>query len=369
MTDRKSVLVQIHVSQSDRAAPAATSSVKTVVGTPAATPKATTSGTVKVTAQRTWAVAFYGQKYLVLDAGAKGITIEHDGATVWSGRRLETGSYETRATTVPHDKLERLLRHVRVGDERTPKLPATPARNEQPPVVRKGEPRTPRRAATHPTASGKRPVSAAQAEVLARGRAVRAERLAADGAAKQPAGAAKPSARRGRKPPPPKPDCPPAKRRAPAKAPAHPPARPSVAKPTAEGTPHAPGAPVAKRKPGRPRKNPAGTATSAPKSTSKRADRAPATTRSVRTARVDDAAVLAEVKKNVKRDDPANATSLYAALERIWFAGGREATLAWMASHKIANVVDAYSDWVDKNADAARALLEKPATSKRGAAA
>jgi hypothetical protein len=82
---------------------------------------------------------------------------------------------------------------------------------------------------------------------------------------------------------------------------------------------------------------------------------------------VDDGAVLADVKRKLKREDPEHEAELFDALQRIWFAGGREATLAWMAAKKMGSVADAFSAWVDANPAAAKALLD--ASKREGAAA
>jgi hypothetical protein len=84
---------------------------------------------------------------------------------------------------------------------------------------------------------------------------------------------------------------------------------------------------------------------------------------------VDDTAVLAEMKEKLERDDPEHAKELFEVCERVWFAGGREATIAWMTAHNIQGVVDAFDDWMDKNRKAAEALLKRAQKSpKKGKA-
>jgi hypothetical protein len=326
MTDRKTVLVHIHVSQGDGATRAGAGSVKAVVSSPGGSRATIHTAPGSARGERCWAVAFHGQKYTVVDAGTSDLKMTLDEAVVWTGQRLSTGDYKTLSTTLPTAKLEGLLKLVRVGDSRTPKVHvAEPAH----------------RAPASATVSARQAARAAPAET-------------------------KPTARRGRKPK--------AKPAAAAHTSTSKPAPKSSARrasksPTAKSTQtaSAPPAASAKRRRGRPPKQAAPATAAAP--ASKKVDRAPATRRSLRNPAVDDIAVLAEIKKKVRREDPKNAPQLYDALQRIWFAGGREATLAWMATKNMATVVEAFSDWVDKNGDAARALLEKAASSGRGAAA
>jgi hypothetical protein len=292
----------------------------------------------------------------VVDAGAKGVTISRDGAVVWTGQRSSIGAYHTHTSTLPSRKLEGLLRLVAVGDERTPKVHVAEHRHEAAAPAKQ--------TATPAATESKRPISAAQAEALAHGREVRAEQLASQRAGAPPAASAKPKRRRGRRP---ATSAPPTAASA-RKSTAKPKAKPVQTRRATSATHPAAAKSAAppKPKPGRPRKHPAPAATAAP---SKKAERAPATRRSVRNPAVDDTAVLAEVKKKLKHDDPKNAAALYGLLRRIWFAGGREATLAWMASQNIASVVEAFRDWVEKNPETANALLQESPQAGRSAAA
>ena len=73
--------------------------------------------------------------------------------------------------------------------------------------------------------------------------------------------------------------------------------------------------------------------------------------------RVDDTAVLNEIKKNLHEGDPSTAEQHFQVMEAIWMRGGREEAIAWKAKHKLASVVDAFDDWMEKNVEAARAML------------
>lgn len=275
---------------------------------------------------RTWSVVVGDDKYDVHDSGAAcGYRIECNGSTVWTGTMGRRGSYHTLTTTLAKGTQEEVLRLVYVGDRRHAQA-RTPARAHAAPP---SGPRAAKRKAlaSHPTP--------APPPSTTRTREVKAKPASPDS---QPRSAPPPHVE------------PKAKQRA---------------KPT---TRHAPAAPAsasgvkAKEKAkAKPRAKPQATSESThagPLTQRTPVSQPSAKPSSRRTApRVDDTAVLNEIKKNLHEGDPATAEKHFQVMKAIWLRGGREAAIAWKAQHKLASVVDAFDDWMEKNVEAARAML------------
>ena len=288
---------------------------------------------------RTWSVLVGDDKYNVTDFGsACGYRIECEGNTVWTGIMGRRGQYDTHTTTLPTGKLDRVLRLVYVGDqrhaqahasERTPAAPKSTTRPEEPTSTRRAKDEAspssrssaPPSSATRSTAPKKPKASASPHTHAAPPRAERA---------------AKPDAKR------------PAKATTRSSHPAH--AAPSGAQATEKSR--------AKRQ-AKP-KTASGSAHAGPQTQRTPVSQPGAKPSSRRAApHVDDAAVLHAIKENLHKGDPATADSHFEAMKRIWLGGGREAAVAWMTKHEFSNVVDAFDDWMEKNVEAARAMLRK----------
>lgn len=267
--------------------------------------------------RRTWSVVVDDDKYDVTDSGgACGYRIECKDTTVWLGKLSRRGTYETDSTTLAERTLKEVLRLVYVGDKR----------HARPRAPHAEEPKSTRRPKPKPSA------------------APRAEEPKSTRRSKPKPSAAAPSSET---------------RRTEVKAKPKPSASPrtTAARPRAERT----------AKPATP---PRAKATAKPKATSESTHAGPLTQRtpvsqpsakpsSRRTApRVDDTAVLNEIKKNLHEGDPSTAEKHFQVMKAIWLRGGREAAIAWKAQHKLASVVDAFDDWMEKNVEAARAMLE-----------
>lgn len=77
-------------------------------------------------------------------------------------------------------------------------------------------------------------------------------------------------------------------------------------------------------------------------------------------SRIDDTAVLREIKESLRREGKEDNFDTFKA---IWERGGREATIAWMANRAaFPSIAAAYNDWLVNNMDAARALLSAEPT-------
>ena len=279
---------------------------------------------------RTWSVVVDDDKYNVHDFGTScGYRIDCEGTTVWTGVLGRRGQYDTHTTTLTAGKLNEVLRLVYVGDQRHAQARAPQsARTAPPSATHTAKPKGTRRAkasanaappTSAPPSSATRPVSskAKPPKSVSHGLAaapVRAKR-AAKSATSHPHGA--PASRSG------------VKASENSKAKRH--AKPK----TVSGTTQA--GPLTQRTPVSP---------PSAKPSSRRA-----------ASHVDDTAVLREIKANLHKGDPATAETHFEAMERIWRGGGREATVAWMAKHPFPSVVDAFDDWMEKNVDAARAML------------
>jgi hypothetical protein len=258
-------------------------------------------------------------KYDVTDSGgACGYRIECAGTTVWLGKLSRRGTYETESTTLTSGKLEAVLRLVYVGDQRHAR--ASAKHTEKPKATSRAKaeastsPRTsaPPSSATRPTASkAKPPKSVSHAPAATPSRAKRTAKSATSHPQSAPAS--------------------PSRAKAPWKTTAKRQAKPT----TAPGNTQA--GPLTQRTPVSP---------PSAKPSSRRA-----------ALHVDDTTVLHEIKANLYKGDPAAAQTHFEAMERIWRGGGREATIAWMAKHKFPSVVDAFDDWMEKNVEAARAML------------
>jgi hypothetical protein len=48
----------------------------------------------------------------------------------------------------------------------------------------------------------------------------------------------------------------------------------------------------------------------------------------------------------------------FPTFKRIWESGGRAATLAWMREHKLPDVIVAFHDWMQKNLEQAKAMIQ-----------
>ena len=279
---------------------------------------------------RTWSVLVGDDKYNVTDSGAAcGYRIECEGTTVWTGIMGRRGQYDTHTTTLATGTLDRVLRLVYVGDQRharahdsqrSPTAPKSTTRPEEPKSTRRAKDEAspssrnsaPPSSATRPTESKAKPKSSTSSRTPAT--QPRAARKATSTTSRAHGASAST-----------------ASAKAPAKSKA---ARQSKAT-TAPGSTHA--GPLTQRTP---------VSQPSTKPSSRRA--AP---------HLDDTAVLNEIKKNLHEGDPSTAETHFQVMKAIWMRGGREAAVAWQERHKIPNVVDAFDDWMEKNVDAARALI------------
>jgi hypothetical protein len=269
-------------------------------------------------------------KYKVHDFGTScGYRIDCEGTTVWTGVMGRRGQYETHTTTLSGGKLNEVLRLMYVGDQRhaqarapqsTRAAAASATHTARPKGTRRAKasasaaPGTPAppSSATRPVASkAKPPKSVSRGPAAAPVRAKRAAKSATSHP--QSAPASRPQVK------------------APAKSKAKRQTKPKTVSATTQAGPQTQRTPV-----------------SQPSAT-------PSSRRAV--AHVDDTTVLREIKANLYKGDPTTAETHFEAMERIWRGGGREATVAWMAKHPFPSVVDAFDDWMEKNVDAARAML------------
>ncbi len=279
---------------------------------------------------RSWSVVVSDDKYDVTDSGgACGYRIECGKSTVWTGILSRRGTYATHSTTLSPETLKEVLRLVYVGDQRHAQARAPEsARTAPPSATHTAKPKGTRRAkasasaapgrsappssATRPVAlKAKPPKSVSHSTAAA---PVRAKRAAKSATSHPQSALASHSG---------------------VKAPKNPKAKRHAKPKTASGNTQA--GPLTQRTP---------VSQSSAKPSSRRA-----------ASHVDDTAVLREIKANLHKGDPATAETHFAAMERIWRGGGREATVAWMAKHTFPSVVDAFDDWMEKNVDAARAIL------------
>jgi hypothetical protein len=282
---------------------------------------------------RTWSVVVGDDKYNVTDSGsACGYRIECEGNTVWTGIIGRSGQYDTHTTTLATGKLDRVLRLVYVGDQRharaqdsqrTPAAPKSTTSPEEPKSTRwtKDE--------ASPSSRNSAPPSSAtrstEPKKSASPRTHAAPPHAAKPEAKRPAKATTRSSHRTHASP--------SGAKAPEKSKAKRQAKPKAASVQTQAGPLAQRAPVSQP---------------SAKPPSRRA-----------ALHVDDKAILHSIKENLHKGDPATAESHFKAMKRLWLGGGREATVAWMAKHEFSNVVDAFDDWMEKNVEAARAMLHK----------
>lgn len=283
---------------------------------------------------RTWSVVVGDTKYNVSDSGAAcGYLIECNGSTVWTGVMDRRGGYETHTTTLAKGTQEEVLRLVYVGDRRHAQA-RTPARAQAAPP---SGPRTAKPASKR-QAKRKAPASRPTPAPPPSGPRTREVKAKPASPASQPRSAPKPHVE-----PKAKPRAKPTTRRD-AAAPAS--TSSSKAKEKAKAKPHA-----------KPK------ATSASTEAGPQTQRTPVSQPSAKPSsrraepRVDDTAVLSEIKKNLHEGDPSTAEQHFQVMKAIWMRGGREAAIAWKAKHKLASVVDAFDDWMEKNVDAARAML------------
>jgi hypothetical protein len=322
-----------------RAAPsrAAPSSRATPVSSRGARRRSSTSkgvgeGAAKESAHRvrTWSVVVGDDKYDVTDFGRTcGYRIEHEGVVVWTGI-VTRGSYETHTTTLPGERLQEVLRLARVGDRReAAKAGGSPQAPADPP--------------------GATPAAGPKSETRAKPKESGSPQ-AAEPKAKR---SAQPRAKRPSKP----------KASASEHAPAAPPS--SKAKPEASST--APKAKETKEGKAKSRAKPKDgppTQRTPESSSSKTSSAKP---RARREVRVDDKAVLDGLLEKLRAEDATTAEQSFASLKRLWLAGGREATVAWMKKHKFPTALDAFNDWMEKNLDAAQAMLSSAPTSAKHA--
>lgn len=277
---------------------------------------------------RSWSVVVGDDKYDVTDFGKTcGYRIELEGAVVWTGI-LTRGSYETHTTTLPAERLQEVLRLARVGDRReVAKAGGSPQAHADPPGA---APAAGPKSETRAKASGSPQAAEPKAKRSAQPRAKRPSKPKAS--ASEHAPAATPSSK--------------AKPEASAPAP--------KAKETKEGKAKS----RAKPKDGPPTQR-------TPESSSSKTSSAKPRAR--REQRVDDKAVLDGLLEKLRAEDASTAEQSFASLKRLWLAGGREATVAWMKKHKFPTALDAFNDWMEKNLDAAQAMLSNAPTSAKHA--
>lgn len=255
-------------------------------------------------------------KYNVHDFGTScGYRIDCENNTVWTGVLGRRGQYDTHTTTLPAGKLNEVLRLVYIGDQRHAQPRAAHAAH----VALAEEPKSTRRPKPKASAAPRAPA-------------------APSSETRRTEGKAKP------KPKPKKSASPRATAAQPRTAkPATPPRAKATAKPKAASRSTQAG-PLTQRTP-----------VSQPSSKPPSHHAAP---------HVNDAAVLKEIKKNLREGDPSTAEKHFKIMKGIWLGGGREAAVAWMAQHKFPTVVDAFDDWLEKNATAARAMLDRSHAAK-----
>lgn len=279
---------------------------------------------------RTWSVVVRDDKYDVTDTGAAcGYRIDCNKSTVWTGTLGRRGSYHTTTTTLDEGTLKEVLRLVYVGDRRHAQA-RTPARAHAAPPSgpRTAKPASKRQAKRKAPASRPTPAPPPSGprtrEVKAKPAIPASQPRSAPPPHVEPKGkkraksttrhdAAAPASRSSIK----------------AKAKRH------VKPKTTSASTHA--GPLTQRTP---------VSQPSPKPSSRRAE-----------SRVDDTAVLNEIKKNLHEGDPSTAEQHFQVMKSIWMRGGREAAIAWKAQHKLASVVDAFDDWMEKNVEAARAMI------------
>jgi hypothetical protein len=246
-------------------------------------------------------------EYQVTDYGAKGIEAVHNGVAVWCGKRTKGGYETTRTTITSPEQLAKLLTCIAAGDEGLKEAESSPAQAAQAPR-RRARSAKPKEGPSEAVATGK--PSAASGNK--RGPRAPAKIATAKGEPAAP--------RRSRRAEP----APPTQRATPAASPA---------KPSGKGR-------------GGGRRKPAAAPT-------------PTSGERVTIQLPDDETVLAGVRAKVekKQKDPAKAEHLFGTLKRIWLAGGREKTIAWMQTHGVNNAVDAFDAWVKAHTPEAMAMV------------
>jgi hypothetical protein len=247
-------------------------------------------------------------EYQVTDYGAKGLEAVRDGVAVWCGKRTK-GGYETTSTTITSPELlTKLLTCIAAADEGRKEAESSPAPAAKAPRQRG------RRANAKKTPSE----AAANSRPAAGGRGKRGRRAGTKPVSAKGKTASEP--RRSQ--------------------------RAEPAPPTQRATAGASSTSQPGKGRGRGRHKPA-------------AGPAPASGERVTIQLPDDEIVLAGVRAKVekKEKDSAKAEQLFGVLKRIWLAGGREKTIAWMQAHGVKNAVDAFDAWVSGHMDEARAML------------
>ena len=68
-----------------------------------------------------------------------------------------------------------------------------------------------------------------------------------------------------------------------------------------------------------------------------------------------DRQLLARLEQNLK--DQGREAS-FPTFKRVWESGGKAATLAWMKEHKHTDVIVAFHDWMTKNIEQVKAMLQ-----------